>query len=128
MNAVRHIAPKFSSSQLTSAKILAQRSAVPAVFSRPTASKKRKAGSLSRDEKERLLKIAKRPRRGPFGAIMDPSSMQSGEGIVELSEAVKKSGSYDAWEEQEEQLEDGLETVARKPVKVCLFETLSFKF
>ncbi|KAF5310369.1 hypothetical protein D9611_012064 [Ephemerocybe angulata] len=122
---IRHIAPKFLSSQLTSAKILAQRSAVPPVFSRPSSSTstsgKRKAGTLSREDKDRLMKIAKRQRRGPFGAVMDPSELQSGEGIVELSEAVKQSGAYDPWNAEADEVvvevKDGLETVQPKKVK-----------
>jgi nucleolar protein 53 len=121
--AVRHILPKFDRSQLTSAKILAQRSAVPAVFSRPTSSsssQKRKA-NVSREDKERLLRIAKRPRKGPFNSVQDTSEFQSGEGTVGLSEAVKASGSYDAWvDEPEVVLPDGLETVHKKKVKVGL--------
>ncbi|KAH6877431.1 ribosome biogenesis protein Nop53/GLTSCR2 [Coprinopsis sp. MPI-PUGE-AT-0042] len=101
---VRHVLPKFDKSQLTSAKILAQRSA-------------RKA-NVSREDKERLLRIAKRPRKGPFNSVQDTSEFQSGEGTVGLSEAVKASGSYDAWvEEPEVVLPDGLETVHKKKVK-----------
>ncbi|KAJ2916207.1 hypothetical protein MD484_g4187, partial [Candolleomyces efflorescens] len=119
---VRHTLPKFSSSQLTSAKILAQRSAVPAVLSRTTSSSfKRKASNLSREDKERLLRIAKRPRKGPFNAIMDPSELKSGEGIVEMSEAVRQSGTYDAWASADdvemEEVKDGMETVQPKRVK-----------
>ncbi|RXW11745.1 hypothetical protein EST38_g14110 [Candolleomyces aberdarensis] len=121
---IRHILPKFSSSQLTSTKILAQRSAVPAVFSRTTSSSssKRKAANLSQEEKERLIRIAKRPRKGPFNGVMDPSELKSGEGIVELSEAVKQSGKYDPWADADgdvemEEVKDGLETVQPKKVK-----------
>jgi hypothetical protein len=93
------------------------------VFSRPTSSsssQKRKA-NVSREDKERLLRIAKRPRKGPFNSVQDTSEFQSGEGAVGLSEAVKASGSYDAWvEEPEVVLPDGLETVHKKKVKVSL--------
>ncbi|KAF9484273.1 P60-like protein [Pholiota conissans] len=114
-----HLPPRYSAAQLTSTKILAQRSAVPAVLSRITsASNKRKSG-VSRDDKERLMRIAKRPRKGPFNSILDPSEYAAGSGIVELSEAVKKSGTYDAWAEEpaEEVLKDGLETVQKKKPK-----------
>lgn len=54
---------------------------------------------------------------------MDPSELKSGEGTVELSEAVKQSGKYDPWAEGDgdvdmEQVKDGLETVQPKKVKV----------
>ncbi|EAU83781.2 hypothetical protein CC1G_07516 [Coprinopsis cinerea okayama7 len=118
---IRPYLPKFNASQLTSAKILAQRSAVPAVFSRP---EKRKA-PLTREEKERLMRIAKRPRKGPFNSVQDTSELKSGEGVVGLSEAVKQSGTYDPWaedakgeeEEKEEEVELGLEAVKKKKVK-----------
>lgn len=67
------------------------------------------------------MKIAKRQRRGPFGAVMDPSELQSGAGIVELSEAVKQSGAYDPWASTSDEvveIKDGLETVQPKTVKV----------
>lgn len=54
---------------------------------------------------------------------MDPSELKSGEGIVELSEAVKQSGKYDPWggadeDAEMEELKDGMETVQPKKVKV----------
>jgi nucleolar protein 53 len=52
---------------------------------------------MSREEKDRLLRMAKRPRKGPFNAVMDPSEYQAGHGVVELSGAVKESGGYDPW-------------------------------
>lgn len=52
---------------------------------------------MSRKEKEKLLRIAKRSRKGPFNTVMDPSEYKAGDGIVELSTAVKESGSYDPW-------------------------------
>ncbi|KIM41216.1 hypothetical protein M413DRAFT_18869 [Hebeloma cylindrosporum] len=115
--------PRFSSSQLTSAKILAQRSAVPAVFSRVTGSGSNKRKSLlSREEKEKLMRIAKRPRKGPFNSIMDPSEYASGSGIVDLSEAVKASGTYDAWAPEEvAEIKDGLENVQKKKAKPPVF-------
>jgi len=111
---VRKSLPRYSSAQLTSAKILAQRSAVPAVISRISASKKRKP-ILGHEEKERLLRIAKRSRNGPLNRIMDG-----------LSEAVKESGSYDPWAPgpPQEILKDGLETVQVPVVKVFHFPFL----
>ncbi|KAF8893071.1 P60-like protein [Infundibulicybe gibba] len=94
-------------------KILSQRSAVPAVFSRTnsTTSSKRKS-TLSHEDKARLLRIAKKPRKGPFNSILDPSEHASGASAVELSEAVKNSGGYDPWAvaPDEEEVKDGLET------------------
>jgi nucleolar protein 53 len=76
---------------------------------------------LSREDKYRLLRIAKRPRRGPFNSIIDPAGSAP---IVELSQAVKDSGGYDPWggEEQgeQEEVKDGLETVMKKKIKVGL--------
>ncbi|EMD36938.1 hypothetical protein CERSUDRAFT_114850 [Gelatoporia subvermispora B] len=93
---VRHSLPKFSVSKLTSAKLLAQRSAVPAVFSRSTTSIQGKR-KLTHEEKERLLRIAKRPRKGPFNAVMDPTEFGAGSAELDVTEAVKKSGTYDVW-------------------------------
>ncbi|KZT64456.1 tumor suppressor protein Gltscr2 [Daedalea quercina L-15889] len=93
---VRRTQPKFSKALLTSTKILAQRSAIPAVFSRTTANPlKRKA--LTYEEKERLLRIGKRPRKGPFNAIVDPTEMGAGSAMLEVSEAAKQGGTYDVW-------------------------------
>ncbi|KAG6836114.1 hypothetical protein H0H93_011226 [Arthromyces matolae] len=117
---VRKNLHKFSSAQLTSTKILAQRSAVPAVFSRSTsdASKKRKA-LVSHDEKSRLLRIGKRPRKGPFNSVIDPTEFGAGSAMLELSEAVKNSGTYDVWTPPSEETEVpmGLEIVQPKSVK-----------
>lgn len=52
---------------------------------------------MSKEEKDRLLRIAKRPRKGPFNSVLDPSEYEAGHGVVELSKAVKESGSYDPW-------------------------------
>ncbi|KAJ6580989.1 P60-like protein [Mycena capillaripes] len=110
--------PKFKASELTSTKILAQRSAVPAVVSRPTA-KKRKS-PLSSEDKNRLLRISKRPRKGPFNSVIDPTEFGAGSATLELSEAVKNSGAYDPWApaEEVEEIKDGLETVQPKKIKV----------
>ncbi|KAJ6607012.1 ribosome biogenesis protein Nop53/GLTSCR2 [Mycena sp. CBHHK59/15] len=116
---IRSSLPKFKSSELTSTKILAQRSAVPAVLSRPTTTRKRKS-PLSSEDKNRLLRIGKRPRKGPFNSVMDPTELGAGSASLELSEAVKASGAYDPWAPVEEvpEIKDGLETVQPKKVKV----------
>ena len=65
------------------------------------------------------MRIGKRPRKGPFNSIMDPSEYSCGSGIVELSAAVKNSGKYDPWAVQPvEEVKDGLETVQEKKFKV----------
>lgn len=79
--------------QLTSTKILSQRSAVPAVSSRVT-----KKSAINYQQKGRLLRITRRPRRGPFRTIMDPTEFGAGTAPIDVSEAVKKSGNYDIWE------------------------------
>jgi len=123
---VRKSMPRYSAAELTSTKILAQRSAVPAVFSRittTTTTGKRKSG-LSREEKDKLMRIAKRPRKGPFNSIMDPSEYAAGSGTVALSAAVESSGTYDPWVPQPvEEVKDGLETVQEKKFKVCIFSS-----
>ncbi|KAK2463351.1 hypothetical protein APHAL10511_004662 [Amanita phalloides] len=113
---IRNAMPPRAKVQLTSLRILSQRSSVPAVFSRTT-SEKRKA-SLTREEKDKLLRIAKRPRKGPLNSVLDPSEYKSGSSIVELSAAVKASGKYNIWQREEDvTLPDGLETVQKKNVK-----------
>ncbi|KAF5376581.1 hypothetical protein D9757_008260 [Collybiopsis confluens] len=82
----RLLVPKPKSAQLTSLKILLERSAVPAVYSR-----KNKPTGL---EKDRLFRLAKRPKKGPFGAIVEQPDGWSSAGV---SEAVKSSGHYDPW-------------------------------
>jgi hypothetical protein len=59
-----------------STKILSQRSAVPAVVSR--VQQNPLDAKISRADKERLLRIAKRPRKGPLNAIMDPAEFGAG--------------------------------------------------
>lgn len=83
-------------SQLKSAKILAQRSAVPAVFSRPNGAKPQKT-KLTQAEKARLLRIGKRKVKGPFNSYVDPTELGAGSALLETTEAVKKSGTYDIW-------------------------------
>jgi nucleolar protein 53 len=116
--------PRFSAAQLTSSKILAQRSAVPAVFSRTTTTASKRKRGLSREEKDRLMRIAKRPRKGPFNSIMDPSEYAAGSGTVALSAAVENSGKYDPWITQPVyEVKDGLETVQEKKIRVCFFNS-----
>ncbi|RDX45800.1 P60-like protein [Lentinus brumalis] len=100
---VRRTLPKFSERVLTSTKILSQRSAVPAVFSRATenaakAGTKRKV--VTHDEKTRLLRMGKRLRQGPFNAYVDPNQVGEGSAMLELSEAAKEAGKYDVWSEE----------------------------
>ncbi|TFY51115.1 hypothetical protein EVG20_g11161 [Dentipellis fragilis] len=95
---LRKALPKFSTSRLTSHKILAQRSAIPAVVSRPTSSgKKRSAAHVSSTDKDRLLRIGKKARRGPLNSIVDHDQFGEGSAVMEVSEAVKLSGKYDVW-------------------------------
>lgn len=96
--------PKYSERVLTSTKILSQRSAVPAVFSRATSENAHAAGvkrkAVTYDEKTRLLKMGKKLRRGPFDAFVDPNQVGEGSAVLELSEAAKKAGTYDVWSEE----------------------------
>ncbi|KIP09970.1 hypothetical protein PHLGIDRAFT_102075 [Phlebiopsis gigantea 11061_1 CR5-6] len=102
----KYLRPRFSSSQLTSARILAQRSAVPAVPSRHISSPSLKRKKVSGEEKERLLRIGKKMRKGPFNAVMDPTELGAGSALLELSEAAKKSGGYDVWAEGDDDADD----------------------
>ncbi|KAH9077722.1 tumor suppressor protein Gltscr2 [Lactarius deliciosus] len=88
---VRKSLPRFSRASLKSHQIITHRSAVPAVHARP-----RKSLVSARD-KERLLRIARKDRRGPLNSIVDPSQPGAGSALLEVSEAVKKSGQYDVW-------------------------------
>lgn len=107
---VRKSLPRFSKAELTSTKILSQRSAIPAVFSRPTRDSMPSRSKVSRADKERLLRIAKRPRKGPFNAVMDHTEFGAGSALIDISAAVKHSGSYDPWVAEEvEEVADGLE-------------------
>ncbi|KAL1948397.1 hypothetical protein VTO73DRAFT_12472 [Trametes versicolor] len=99
---IRKTLPKFSERVLTSTKILSERSAVPAIFSRPTPTsnaEKRKA-LVSHEDKSRLLRMGKRLRKGPFNAYVDPNQVGEGSAMLELSEAAKKAGEYNVWEEE----------------------------
>ncbi|KIJ16577.1 hypothetical protein PAXINDRAFT_30674, partial [Paxillus involutus ATCC 200175] len=112
---VRRCLPRYSRSQLTATKILSQRSAVPAVISRVT---KPSQPKISRADKDRLLRIARRPRRGPFNAVMDPTEFGAGSAAIDVSHAVKASGGQDLWAHTaEEIIADGLETVQKPNIK-----------
>ncbi|KAF9531185.1 ribosome biogenesis protein Nop53/GLTSCR2 [Crepidotus variabilis] len=116
---IRKSLPRYSTAQLTSSKILAQRSAVPAVFSRTSSGSTKRKAAITREDKERMLRVAKRPRKGPFNSILDPSEYASGSTVFGLSEAVKTSGAYDPWAAQPppKQVKDGLETVEKRMPK-----------
>ena len=102
----KSLRPRFKSSQLTSARILAERSAVPAVPTRQTSSSSLKRKKITSEEKERLLRIGKKMRKGPFNAVMDPTEVGAGSALLELSEAAKKSGEYDVWAEGDNDADD----------------------
>jgi nucleolar protein 53 len=115
---------RFSTSELTSAKILAQRSAVPAVISRTTSTntKKRKSLSVSHEDKARLLRVTKRLRRGPLNSYIDPTQPGQGSALMDVSDAVRKSGRYDAWADAAEEKEEdspleGMEQLRKKKIK-----------
>ncbi|KAH7911482.1 P60-like protein [Hygrophoropsis aurantiaca] len=121
---VRKSLPRYTKDQLTATKILNQRSAVPAVFSRPTGTTKHNAGvKINQADKQRLLRMAKRPVKGPFNTILDPTKFGAGSAIIDVSNAVKNSGGYDAWAPiVGEEVKDGLETVKKATVKKPEFE------
>jgi nucleolar protein 53 len=60
---------------------------------------------VSYQQKGKLLQIARRPRRGPFNAIIDPTEVGAGSAPIDVSEAVRESGKYDIWEEDIEMLD-----------------------
>ncbi|KAI0772923.1 P60-like protein [Trametes elegans] len=100
-DSIRKTLPKYSERVLTSTKILSERSAVPAVFSRAAASAKpEKRKAVSHEDKSRLLRMSKRLRKGPFNAYVDPNQVGEGSALLELSEAAKKAGEYDVWAEE----------------------------
>ena len=117
-NLVRRRQPKVSFSQLTSAKILAQRSAVPAVATHYTSSTTLKRKKLSHEEKDRLLRIGKRPRRGPLSSIVDSTEAGQGSALMEVTEAVKNSGTYDVWQGDDNEVEDAIVSTKKPAVKV----------
>ena len=88
--------PKFDKSQLSYNKSLAQRSAVPAVISRQDSSSKKRS-YVTRSDKDRLLRVGKRKRLGPFNSVQDPTKLGQGSALLNPSHAVKESGKYDVW-------------------------------
>jgi nucleolar protein 53 len=112
---VRKSLPRFSRTTLRSHQIISQRSAVPAVHARPRRS------LVSSREKERLLRIARKDRRGPLNSIVDSSQPGEGSALLEVSEAVKQCGQYDMWSAKAKtRLDDGVN------VKVCTSVPFSF--
>jgi nucleolar protein 53 len=61
---------------------------------------------LTYEEKDRLLRIGKRMRKGPFNAIIDPTETGAGSALLELSEAVKTSGEYNIWSDVQDRSKD----------------------
>ncbi|KAG6867979.1 hypothetical protein C0993_008738 [Termitomyces sp. T159_Od127] len=121
-NPYRQLETKTSSKSTSKAtpKILSQRSAVPAVFSRHSSAAPKRKALVSHEEKARLLRIGKRPRKGPFNSVIDPTEFGAGSAVLEISEAVKHSGTYDVWMPPSSPVEikHGLETVQPKKIKV----------
>jgi nucleolar protein 53 len=64
---------------------------------------------VSSREKERLLRIARKDRRGPLNSIVDPLQPGEGSALLEVSEAVKQCGQYDMWSAKAKtRLDDGV--------------------
>lgn len=83
---------------------------MPAVISRSTSSTLSHKRKLTHEEKDKLLRIGKRARKGPFNAVLDHTEFGAGSALLEISEAAKKSGSYDVWtQSQEEEREENEE-------------------
>ncbi|TFY75765.1 hypothetical protein EWM64_g8248 [Hericium alpestre] len=100
---IRTSMPKFSTKLLSSHKILAQRSAIPAVTSRPSSGGKETSSvHVSRAEKERMLRMGKKTRKGPLNSVVDHDQFGEGSAMLDVSEAVKQSGQYDVWTEDVE--------------------------
>ena len=59
-------------------------------------------------------------RKGPLNSYVDPTEFGAGSAILEVSEAVKNSGRYDAWAQDkgEEEIKDGLETAKKANIRV----------
>ncbi|KIN98195.1 hypothetical protein M404DRAFT_158292, partial [Pisolithus tinctorius Marx 270] len=73
---------------------------------------------LTPAEKSRLLRLAHRPRKGPFNAVMDPTELGAGSAPIDVSHAVRESGTRDLWAPTvEESVPDGLESVKLVAVK-----------
>jgi nucleolar protein 53 len=100
---VKRTLPKYDRSQLISSKILAQRSAIPAVFSRAS---QKPHTLVSREEKGRLLRMGKRKVKGPFNTFVDTSQLGAGSAMLEPTEAVKQSGTYNVWDDTSEAARD----------------------
>ncbi|EIW79440.1 P60-like protein [Coniophora puteana RWD-64-598 SS2] len=113
----RRSLPRFSKADLTSTKIIAQRSAVPAVHTRTTssASSTQSKPKISGTDKTRLLRMTRRMARGPFNAVMDPTELGAGSAMVDVTHAVKASGSYDAWAMEEDVDEDEEDETLKRP-------------
>jgi nucleolar protein 53 len=61
-------------------------------------------------------------RKGPLNSYVDPTEFGAGSAILEVSEAVKNSGRYDAWaEDKGEEVKNELETVKKVIIKVSFF-------
>ncbi|KIJ29901.1 hypothetical protein M422DRAFT_53950 [Sphaerobolus stellatus SS14] len=88
---VKQVLPEFDSSRLMSSKVLVLRSAAPALFART--SKPAFSVKITREEKAKLLRMGKRKVKGLFNTYVGPSEPAP----MEVSEAVKNSGQYDAW-------------------------------
>jgi nucleolar protein 53 len=89
------------------------------VYSRPV--HERKKNSVMKAEKERLLRIGKRKRTGPSNSAIDPSEIGKGSALLEASEAVKQSGTYDVWMDaagDRSSVDEFDAIVQTKPVKV----------
>jgi nucleolar protein 53 len=97
--------------------ILAQRSAVSAVSLK--APQTRKKDRITKEEKERLLRIGKRKRSGPFNTATDTKEIGNGSALLEPSEAVKQAGTYDVWMEEASQSEEKSLVPKVMPPKVC---------
>lgn len=118
LSSVRKNLPRFSTSLLSSARILAQRSAVPAVTTRVTSTNNLKRKKLTHEEKDRLLRIGKRMRKGPLNSVIDPTEVGAGSALMEVSEAVKNSGGYDVWGSGDETDEDQEDVPIQKKVAI----------
>ena len=89
--------------------------------SRATSSTPSKRKKISHEEKDRLLRIGKRPRRGPFNAIIDATEAGAGSALLEMTEAVKQIGKCDVWQEaQKGSEEEGNVVHKTQAVKVCV--------
>ena len=76
---------------------------------------------MSYEEKTRLLRMAKRKRRGPLNSIEDSTELGKGSAMLDPSHAVKESGKYDVWgakdedEDASEEKKDFLLPLVKKP-------------